>query len=266
MARCQRHRGGRARPAADAGAARLRSCDRAIHERRVPSGRRGAGLGARHLDRRAHPRRPPPRAGARPPARLPRAGDEPGCVCGLLVQPADVGRCPPAAQERERACDDLVLDAGMRGADYAQHLLDIARTVDARRSLSAAALAMARPSELEGRLLAILDGRHARRFSGSRMTWRAAAAIAAIVVPIASVQPVAREAQSLPPVASPALETMAAATAMQATPVPTPTPTPTPTPRMGSPVAIAVSDAQIGAAVGSVVAVPARSRRAWPKP
>ena len=64
--------------------------------------------------------------------------------------------------ERERACDDLVLEAGLRGADYAQHLLDIARTVTARRSLSAAALAMARPSELEGRLLAILDGHRVR--------------------------------------------------------------------------------------------------------
>ncbi len=96
--------------------------------------------------------------------------------------------------ERERACDDLVLDAGMRGSDYAQHLLDIARSVTSRRSLSAAALAMARPSELEGRLLAILDGHRARRAAGPRLSWRMAAAVAAIVVPVASVQPVAREA------------------------------------------------------------------------
>ena len=83
--------------------------------------------------------------------------------------------------ERERACDDLVLEAGLRGADYAQHLLDIARTVTSRRSLSAAALAMARPSELEGRLLAILDGHRARRVVGARFSWRLAAAIVAIV-------------------------------------------------------------------------------------
>ncbi len=96
--------------------------------------------------------------------------------------------------ERERACDDLVLEAGMRGADYAQHLLDIARAVTSRRSLSAAALAMARPSELEGRLLAILDGHRARRVIGARVSWRMAAALVAVVVPVASVQPVAREA------------------------------------------------------------------------
>jgi HEAT repeat protein/beta-lactamase regulating signal transducer with metallopeptidase domain len=138
--------------------------------------------------------------------------------------------------ERERACDDLVLEAGTRGADYAQHLLDIARTVTPRRSLSAAALAMARPSELEGRLLAILDGHRARRVAGSRFSWRMAAAVAAIVVAVASVQPVAREATvAIDDVAS--LE--------QGPPAPTPTPTPTPTPAPAHVAAAARAAAQV---------------------
>lgn len=138
--------------------------------------------------------------------------------------------------ERERACDDLVLDAGMRGADYAQHLLDIARTVTSRRSLSAAALAMARPSELEGRLLAILDGHRARRAAGTRLSWRMAVAVAAIVVPVASVQPVAREASlAIDDVVSPVTEQTAP------TPTPTPTPTPSPSPVVRMPSSIAVS-------------------------
>jgi HEAT repeat protein/beta-lactamase regulating signal transducer with metallopeptidase domain len=122
--------------------------------------------------------------------------------------------------ERERACDDLVLEAGTRGADYAQHLLDIARMATSRRSLSAAALAMARPSELEGRLLAILDGRRTRRAAGTRLSWRMAVALVVIVVPLASVQPVAREA-------SLAIDDVASLVE-QAAPTPTPTPTPTP--------------------------------------
>lgn len=122
--------------------------------------------------------------------------------------------------ERERACDDMVLDAGTGGADYAQHLLDIARMATSRRSLSAAALAMARPSELEGRLLAILDGHRARRAGGPRLPWRMAVALVAVVVPLASVQPVAREA-------SLAIDDVASLVE-QAAPTPTPTPTPTP--------------------------------------
>ena len=58
--------------------------------------------------------------------------------------------------ERERACDDLVLRAGASGPDYADHLLQLARGARARAG-PAWALAMARPSQLEGRLLAILD-------------------------------------------------------------------------------------------------------------
>src|SRR5579883_373878 len=63
--------------------------------------------------------------------------------------------------ESERACDDLALACGTRASDYAEHLLEIVTSV--RRgalrtsAVPAAALAMARRRELEGRLLAILD-------------------------------------------------------------------------------------------------------------
>jgi beta-lactamase regulating signal transducer with metallopeptidase domain len=62
--------------------------------------------------------------------------------------------------ERERACDDLVLAAGTRGPDYATQLIEIARVMRSGRFpavLAGASLAMAHRSELEGRLLAILD-------------------------------------------------------------------------------------------------------------
>lgn len=57
--------------------------------------------------------------------------------------------------EAERACDALVVAAGTRASDYAGDLLEIARTM--RSSATAAvALAVARRSDFEGRLLAIL--------------------------------------------------------------------------------------------------------------
>ena len=63
--------------------------------------------------------------------------------------------------EREHACDDEVLRLGAQASSYAAHLLDIAREL--RPTLRpSAALAMARPSELEGRLLAVLAAGRAR--------------------------------------------------------------------------------------------------------
>ena len=69
--------------------------------------------------------------------------------------------------ERERACDDRVLALGAVPSDYASHLLDIARA-QLPAGLGTAALAMARPSELEGRLLSILrpHGLGQRRSTG----------------------------------------------------------------------------------------------------
>ncbi len=59
--------------------------------------------------------------------------------------------------ERERACDDLVLQAGSPPADYAEQLLRIATGTRGHRMAAFAGIAMARKSTLEGRLLAILD-------------------------------------------------------------------------------------------------------------
>ena len=58
--------------------------------------------------------------------------------------------------ERERACDDAVLALGAAPDDYAAHLLDMVRALGARGG-PAPAMAMARRSQFEGRLLAILD-------------------------------------------------------------------------------------------------------------
>lgn len=63
--------------------------------------------------------------------------------------------------ERERACDDLVLNAGCKPSDYAGHLVEIARTF--RQVRGVAAIAMARQSQLEGRINAIVDATRRRR-------------------------------------------------------------------------------------------------------
>jgi beta-lactamase regulating signal transducer with metallopeptidase domain len=97
-----------------------------------------------------------------------------------------------ARVERERACDDLVLAAGTRGSDYANHLLEIARALRAGRFpaiLAGATLAMAHRSQLEGRLMAILDTTVRRSPTGRKHTVFAAAIAAAALVPLASVQP-----------------------------------------------------------------------------
>jgi TonB family protein len=96
-------------------------------------------------------------------------------------------------KERERAADDLVLAAGARQSEYASHLLEVARTMQSPSSIAAAAIAMARPSQLEGRLLAILADNVNRRQPG-RAAFLAVSALAiALVLPIAAIR-----AQSTP--------------------------------------------------------------------
>ena len=87
--------------------------------------------------------------------------------------------------ERERACDDRVLTGGARASLYAGELLDLARgsLTFERRGV---ALAMARRSELEGRLLAILDPRARRGAPRARAVLALGAAAAALTLPLAA--------------------------------------------------------------------------------
>lgn len=90
--------------------------------------------------------------------------------------------------ERERACDDVVLLAGSRASDYAGHLLEIARGLRAPGASSMAALAMARASQLEGRLLAILDPDRRRRGPSRRAVLAALVGALLVVLPLAIVR------------------------------------------------------------------------------
>lgn len=62
-------------------------------------------------------------------------------------------------RESEKACDELVLQSGVRASDYASELLAIAQDFSTNQPSCSAAIAMARRGELEGRLYAILDSR-----------------------------------------------------------------------------------------------------------
>jgi beta-lactamase regulating signal transducer with metallopeptidase domain len=69
-------------------------------------------------------------------------------------------------QESELACDDAVLNQGIEGPRYAQHLLDLARAIRRHRRVALPDLpapAMVRPSTLERRVTAMLNTRLNRK-------------------------------------------------------------------------------------------------------
>ena len=93
--------------------------------------------------------------------------------------------------ERERACDDEVLRAGARASDYADYLLRVARSTRVAGAAALGGLAMARPSQMAGRLLAVLDERR-RRGRVSVVAGACAACVAtALVAGVASASTVA---------------------------------------------------------------------------
>ena len=92
--------------------------------------------------------------------------------------------------EREQACDDRVLAAQTRATDYADQLLAMVRSLRATRLAALGAVAFARRSSLEGRLLAVLDPDRDRRAVGRRVAAPAALAAALLVLPFAALKPV----------------------------------------------------------------------------
>ncbi|WP_420126795.1 M56 family metallopeptidase [Longimicrobium sp.] len=96
--------------------------------------------------------------------------------------------------EREQACDDRVLRAGTRASEYAGHLLEVARSFRPRPLTAAAAVAMARRSQLEGRVLAVLDTARDRGAVPGRAALVAGGIAAVALFPLAAASPEGFEA------------------------------------------------------------------------
>jgi beta-lactamase regulating signal transducer with metallopeptidase domain len=161
--------------------------------------------------------------------------------------------------EREHACDDLVLAAGTRGSDYADHLLEIARSLRTVALPTWAAVAMAHRSQLEGRLMAILDPDVPRRSPSRTGAVGLAAAALIVALPIVLVTPVPRAVAAPPeaPDVSPA--TSAAGNMAASTPPETAEQDARPSPRARvDPESIAegVSEGVRGALPGIAAALP----------
>lgn len=109
--------------------------------------------------------------------------------------------------ESERACDDRVMAAGVTALDYAAHLLEVARNARALRLAGAVAITMARRSTLEGRLLAMLDGRRRTGALTRSARMLGAVCLTLVLAAITVVRPVAR------PVSAQGVEEVAAAPA-----------------------------------------------------
>ncbi|QDT89929.1 M56 family metallopeptidase [Gimesia algae] len=82
--------------------------------------------------------------------------------------------------ERERACDDLVLAAGILPLTYSQHLVDIASTYRSPEGITATAMTMAGKSQLADRVRCVLDDKRNRR----SMTTSAAVIVVLLAVGI----------------------------------------------------------------------------------
>lgn len=97
--------------------------------------------------------------------------------------------------EAERACDDRVIGAGTTGAEYAAHLLDVARGARALKLTGAVAIGMARHSTLEGRMLAIIDTATSRAPVSGQSRRVHLGMLSAVVLLVGAVRPVETRAE-----------------------------------------------------------------------
>ena len=114
-----------------------------------------------------------------------------GLVCALhWFNPLAWMAAHRMQEEQELSCDDIVLSSGVTPSDYAAHLLEVARGLKVPAfAMANASVAMARPSQLTGRLLAVLDASRQRgvpSFTAGAVAWLLALAI---VVPVAAATP-----------------------------------------------------------------------------
>ncbi|HTU35926.1 MAG TPA: M56 family metallopeptidase [Candidatus Acidoferrum sp.] len=91
-------------------------------------------------------------------------------------------------RESERACDDSVLNAGIEPRDYADDLLAIARMLDTRSNGWVPALAMARSTDFERRITAMLNPIVDRRGCSSKSKAILSLAALLLLLPLAAVR------------------------------------------------------------------------------
>ncbi|HVX65033.1 MAG TPA: M56 family metallopeptidase [Bryobacteraceae bacterium] len=89
-------------------------------------------------------------------------------------------------QERERACDDAVLASGIPAHDYAEALVDLARSLAARGRGWSGAPAMAEACDVESRIRALFDRRRNRGPVRAATAAAIGAAALALLLPVAS--------------------------------------------------------------------------------
>jgi TonB family protein len=102
--------------------------------------------------------------------------------------------CARLRRESEQACDDAVLRAGVPGEDYAEHLLEVARTCRRAGPAWVSAVPMARPSTLERRITAMLNPGLKRAALSRRALAVTALLLLIVTLPIAA----ARARQTAP--------------------------------------------------------------------
>jgi TonB family protein len=90
--------------------------------------------------------------------------------------------------ESERACDDAVLNSGIEASEYAHQLLDLARTLQNPDRSWSAALAIARPSHFERRLIAMLNSSTDRKKISRKTGLLTSVATLCLLIPLAALR------------------------------------------------------------------------------
>ncbi len=101
-------------------------------------------------------------------------------------------------RESDQAADDLVLSSGVRATSYAEQLLQIAANLSGVALLGHPLAAIAHRSELEGRVIAILDRKRSRGVLNRTALWALLLSSAGLIVPLATLTPGYIQAESAP--------------------------------------------------------------------
>jgi TonB family protein len=97
-------------------------------------------------------------------------------------------------KERERACDDMVLNLGHSAADYAEFLLTLSTSLRGTNGAWLTSVAMAQSSQLEVRMKALLDPKLNHRPLAPSRTVLTAALAALLLLPVAALRVAAKNA------------------------------------------------------------------------